>query len=127
LGRPPKPIELKRRLGNPGQRRLPDVRHTIALDPLNQGEFMASEEPVSALLRRVDAPWLTYADEPALQLLRDAVDDYERLRASEGADFRDVIAARGQILDLLDLLGLTPTGRARLAVAEIKRLKEAER
>lgn len=32
-GRPPKPIEQKRRTGNPGKRQLPSRRETVALEP----------------------------------------------------------------------------------------------
>jgi P27 family predicted phage terminase small subunit len=33
MGRPPKPVEIKRRLGNPGKRRLPELSETVALPP----------------------------------------------------------------------------------------------
>ena len=33
-GRPPKPIEVKRKLGNPGQRRLPDQGEIQMFDPV---------------------------------------------------------------------------------------------
>lgn len=124
MGRRPKPLEVKRLLGNPGKRRLPSVRTTIPVAELSRNGFIASQEPASALLsvlRVQGVTWLSHVDAPLLRLLSDALEDYEQLRGDPDADVRNVIAARGQVLELLDVLGLTPTGRARLTVAEIKR------
>ena len=35
MSNPPKPIEVKRKLGNPGQRALPDSSETILIEPIS--------------------------------------------------------------------------------------------
>lgn len=135
---PPRPIEAKRRTGNPGKRRLPDPSTVIALpaadgipDPLR---------PLQVEGRRMwdriwsrGAVWLSPAsDAEVVQMLAEAMDERVTLRdrvMSGDHDWRDRIALRqldDQIKSLLSSLGFTPTDRAKLGVAEVKQMSKLD-
>lgn len=135
---PPRPIEAKRRTGNPGKRRLPDPSTVIALpaadgipDPLR---------PLQVEGRRMwdriwsrGAVWLSPAsDAEVVQMLAEAMDERVTLRdrvMSGENDWRDRIALRqldDQIKSLLSSLGFTPTDRAKLGVAEVKQMSKLD-
>lgn len=135
---PPRPIEAKRRTGNPGKRRLPDPSTVIALpaadgipDPLR---------PLQVEGRRMwdriwsrGAVWLSPAsDAEVVQMLAEAMDERVTLRdrvMSGENDWRDRIALRqldDQIKALLSSLGFTPTDRAKLGVAEVKQMSKLD-
>lgn len=63
--------------------------------------------------------WLAETDAPSVLLLRDAVEDYARLRSIEGMPPKEVREARTQVMALLSQLGFDPTSRARLGLAEV--------
>ena len=63
--------------------------------------------------------WLATTDGPAVALLRDAVEDYARLRSIDGMPPKEVRDARTQVMALLSQLGFDPTARARLGLAEV--------
>ena len=92
-GRPPKPLELKRRLGNPGKRPLPKQSQTVALEPARgtppvpldlsdhaRGIWqMIWESPAQAWLSpQLDAPMRV---KTVCQLLGDIHDLREQIRA----------------------------------------------
>jgi hypothetical protein len=133
---PPKPIEQKRLLGNPGKRAMPDDEGTIALfsgrrEPLfplgeagqklwdsvfNDGELWISP--------RTDAAWL--------QVVCELLDRREVLKQEWMADPADrklnmsLLETEKLLQTGLGLLGFTPTDRSRLGVAEVKAKSKLE-
>ena len=137
-GRPPKPNEQKRRLGNPGKRALPalasvtPLRAAVEPAPEHLGpEGRALWETVSRA-----AVWLAPSDLPTLTLLCELAD--------RRADFVQRLDASGPVLinpsgrmvanplvgmlstlekrmsEIMSSLGLTPTDRSRMGVAEVR-------
>lgn len=129
---PPKPNEVKRRIGNPGRRKLPD-RNKVT--PLR----MASSEPEPlrplgdegrALWSRLwssGAAWISPAtDIEIVQILCEAMDERSQLREivlSGAGEWRDRVALRNietEIKSMLSMLAFTPTDRTRLGVGEVR-------
>lgn len=141
VGRPPKPAELKRKLGNPGKRDLPALADVAPVEPLS---VAVSAVPVhlgpegQQLWRSVvdGAVWLAESDKPTLLLVCEKQDrraEFVRLLAdSEPVLFTDKMYAYAnplvgmlstietEIARLLGALGLTPADRTRMGVAEVK-------
>src|SRR3990167_5053042 len=110
-GRPSKPVEQKRRLGNPGKRPLPKglmVMPPVALEVLAEGPI------IQALVDAGAAPWIGATDAPTVRLAQRLWDDMERLRAALDVEFttggfnayRDVVK---ELRACLSLLGLSPS------------------
>ncbi|NDD13661.1 MAG: phage terminase small subunit P27 family [Betaproteobacteria bacterium] len=129
VGRPPKPTEQKRRLGNPGKRKLPSAEVAIV------GQIGAPEpvRPLGqvglAFWQRVWAvgfAWISpQTDIELLQMVCEQIDERQalRVRVLRDGDWRDRTALRAldaQVLDCLSLLGFTPVDRARLGFVEVK-------
>jgi hypothetical protein len=126
---PAKPIELKRALGNPGQRRLPDSDSMPAVE----GGFV---EPLRDLgdagLRLWQeafkyAPWIARTDVSLLQITCEQVDRRERMRemlADATPDdwhmFKQLNDTETLIVNNLGKLGFSPDARSRLGLAEVK-------
>jgi hypothetical protein len=138
-GRRPKPIEQKRRTGNPGGRPIPERSALVQLP----GVGATPPEPLRplgtpgrALWDRVwsaAAPWVSpVTDIELLQVLCEQVDERAALRVkvlSEG-NWRDRSQLRAldqQVVTALSLLGLTPTDRTRLGIAEVQAQSTLER
>ena len=135
---PPKPNEVKRRLGNPGKRPLPDQGKVTALK-MAQGE-PAPLRPLGvegqALWSRVwssGASWIAATtDIELVQLLCESMDERQQLREvvmAGGADWRDRVALRnleGEIKSILSILAFTPTDRTRLGVGEVRQESKLE-
>lgn len=139
-GRPTKPVEQKRRLGNPGGRPLPEPVTTVEA-------FVQIPPPPDRLQDRGRAAWETVwrhaiawiapTDVPFIELLCDALDERDRLRdtvTTQGMVFMtdkgylgvhpaqtELRKLDAQITSWLALLGLTPADRSRLGFAEVKR------
>jgi hypothetical protein len=131
-GRPSKPVEQKRLLGNPGKRALPNQNEIILL-----GQIVETPEPTRPLLKYgqelwdriwgMGAGWVS--EETDLELLMmtcEMIDERWNLRVKvmRSDDHRMRRGLREldrQIVSNLSLLGFTPSDRARLGVAEIKR------
>ena len=135
---PPKPTEQKRRLGNPGKRRLPSLA-TVTTIPAAVG----IPEPLRPLgnegKRMWDRIWSSSAagwiapgtDVELVQMACEAMDERVALRVAvlRGSDWRDRVALRSVESDLrsmLSALGLTPTDRTRMGVAEVKKQSKLE-
>jgi len=129
---PPKPNEVKRKLGNPGKRALPDQGKLIALP-------MATEPPTPPrplgpeglkLWNRIwqqGRTWITpSSDLEMVTLLCESMDERSQLRLivlRGSADWRDRVALRSldsQLQTMLSLLGMSPTDRTKLGVAEVQ-------
>ena len=128
---PPKPNERKRKIGNPGRRPLPDLKNVITLP-------MATETPEPPrplgqegikLWNRIwdsGRTWISpTSDIELVTILCESMDERTLLRLTvlRGTDWRDRVALRtleGQLVSILSALGLNPTDRSRLGVAEVK-------
>lgn len=130
-GRPPKPVEQKRLLGNPGRRPLPD-ENTVQLIPA----VTETPEPERPLLQpgralwnkvwEMGVNWISPSSDLELLLMTcEMVDERWNLRAKvmrdgDAKDRRGLRALETLIINNLSLLGFTPTDRSRLGVAEVK-------
>lgn len=135
---PPKPTEVKRRIGNPGNRPLPAVASVTALPAadgvpvplrplLNQGQRMWDR------IWSEGAIWLSpHTDIELVQMLAETMDEREGLRGyvlSGEAEWRDRVALRSiddQIKSMLSALGFTPVDRTRMGVAEVRSMSKLE-
>ena len=134
-GRPSKPVEQKRMLGNPGKRALP--KNTLALP-------MATETPVPSrpLLKygqevwdkiwEAGVNWISPNTDIELLLMTcEMVDERWNLRIKV-MQTDDPRMRRGlreldrQIVSNLSLMGFTPSDRTRLGVAEVKAQSKLE-
>lgn len=133
-----KPTELKRVLGNPGRRKLPEQGKVIVLQQL------ASQPPTHlskvqkekwAELRRL-APWIAVTDEALLTSLVEKMARQKQLSkelkkanfllftdkgyAYANPLFSMLSTVETEIFKLLCQLGLTPVDRSKMGVAEVK-------
>jgi hypothetical protein len=130
-GRPSKPIEQKRLLGNPGKRALPKSSEVIVLE-----QSADIPEPPRPLLKYgqelwdrvwgMGANWVSQrTDVELLVMTCEMIDERWNLRVKVMQN-DDARMRRGlreldrQIVSNLSLLGFTPSDRARLGVAEVK-------
>ena len=136
-GRPSKPIEQKRLLGNPGKRALPDER-TIALIPM----ATSTPEPTRPLLRYGkelwDKVWDTginwispNTDTELLLMTCEMIDERWNLRVrvmtdNDPKDRRGLRELDRAIVSNLSLLGFSPSDRSRLGIAEVKKMSKLE-
>lgn len=131
LGRPPKPNEVKRRNGNPGQRKLPAPS---LVTPLPMADGVPDEppgllEPGQKLWHSIWTEGLTWisprSDRVAVEQVCYLIDDLsiarERFRATrDPADARMVNAFAQTLAGSMAALGFDPASRSRLGVAEVK-------
>jgi hypothetical protein len=136
-GRKPKPTEIKRSLGNPGKRKLPDVAEMVVLEPAE-----AIPNPPRALgksgselwdrIWSIGMSWVSpTSDIDLLMMVCEMIDERSALRLQVLRDKRpeDRRALRtldAQLMQGLSLLGFTPTDRSRLGIAEIKKRSKLE-
>lgn len=136
-GRPSKPIEVKRKLGNPGKRALPDSNVVQYLDGV-----ISVPEPARPLLQSgrefwdkvwgAGLGWISPTTDAELLLMTcELVDERFDLRVSVLAnnDWRERRALReidDRIIRNLSLMGFTPADRSKLGVAEVKAISKME-
>lgn len=136
-GRPPKPIEQKRLLGNPGKRALPD-ESDVVLIPQAEG----TPEPPRPLLKygqelwdrvwSMGATWISEkTDIELLMMTCEMIDERWNLRikvmqTDDSRLRRGLRELDRQIVSNLSLLGFTPSDRSRLGVAEVKARSKLE-
>lgn len=138
MANPPKPVERKRRTGNPGKRRLPDVK-TVAVLPAATSvpapirDLGATGAALWERLWSTGAVWLSpNTDVDLIQMVCESMDERQALREfvlSGEADWRDRVALRNldsQIHSFLSALGLTPVDRTKLGVAEVQRVSKLD-
>lgn len=144
-GRPPTPTERKRRLGNPGKRTLPDSSNVVALPPVADDAPSQLGPAGRAVWDLVidQCKWLAESDRPTLVMLCEKFDRRQdfmvRLEASEPVLYTEkgyaypnplvgmLSTLESELAKLLAALGLTPTDRTRLGVAEVKAQTNLER
>jgi hypothetical protein len=136
-GRPAKPTEIKRKLGNPGKRPLPDSSVVQYLEPI-----VSVPDPARPLLKYGREFWdkvwgsgLTWisanTDAELLLMTSELVDERWnlRVRVMQSNDWRERRALReldDRIIRNLSLLGFTPADRSKLGVAEVKAISKME-
>jgi len=136
-GRPPKPVEVKRKLGNPGGRKLPNQSEIQMFEPVS-----SLPEPSRPLLKYGrefwDKVWLNglqwisvNTDSELLLMTCELVDERWnlRVRVMQSNDWRERRALReldDRIIRNLSLMGFTPADRSRLGVAEVKAISKME-
>jgi hypothetical protein len=129
---------VKRKLGNPGKRAMPDLSTVTALpmakecpNPLRP--LLAEGQRLWDRVWRDGAVWLSpNTDIELVQLLAETMDEREGLRAyvmSGEGEWRDRVALRSvddQIKSMLSVLGFTPADRTRMGVAEVRAVSKLE-
>jgi hypothetical protein len=136
-GRPPKPTEVKRKLGNPGGRKLPNQDVIQMFEPA-----VSLPEPSRPLLKYGrefwDKVWLNglqwisvNTDSELLLMTCELVDERWnlRVRVMQSNDWRERRALReldDRIIRNLSLMGFTPADRSRLGVAEVRAISKME-
>jgi len=138
MSNPPKPTEVKRKLGNPGRRPLPDSKDIILLPAIEN-----IPQPVRPLFDAglelwnrtwsMGQLWISPRTDIELLLMTcEMLDERVRLRAfvwNNAEAWRERKALREldkNIVANLSLLGFTPTDRSRLGVAEVKARSKLE-
>lgn len=141
-GRPPIPIEIKRRRGrttetDSGGRPLPKSADVVAL-PMAEGVPLLPhgiESEGAELWKRIWQQGLTWispqsdmaAAIEACQVADDLAVARRRYRATSDPKDATALAAMGRRFDdALSVLGFNPTARSRLGVAEVKRASALE-
>ena len=137
-GPPRKPAELARKQGNPGKRKLPEIATVIPLKQVDDAPLHLSEAAQS-LWQDVKsrATWVAQTDESALLLVCEKFDRRAKwlaqLEASDVVLYTDkgyayanplvgmISTIENEIFKILGSLGLTPSDRTKLGVAEVKR------
>lgn len=116
-----KPVEEKRRLGNPGQRKLPEP---IASQPQLSAES-ATTSPLGAIeaIMSHASIWLGETDALAMALLYEMLQEREEIKklipAGE-ATRTQLRQLETQILALLRDLGLNPIARSKIGLSEVQ-------
>ena len=137
MGRPPKPIEQKRMLGNPGKRALPKEGEVQVLPASG-----AVPEPHRPLGDAGDAMWdriwgagiqwiSPQTDIELLLMTCESLDEREQLReivqaSGDPKDRRALRYLNAEITSNMSMLGFSPVDRARLGVAEVTRRSKLE-
>jgi P27 family predicted phage terminase small subunit len=138
MANPPKPNELKRKQGNPGKRPLAILASVRSLPQASaKAPAHLSQEQQELWTRlRETAFWISNTDQSNLQLLCEKLDRraefIAKLSSSDFVLYTDkgyayanpivgmLSTIENEITKLFSLLGLTPTDRTRLGVAEVK-------
>ena len=137
MGRPPKPVEQKRLTGNPGKRKLPDLKE-VALLPAAE----TIPEPSRPLLKygrevwdnvwALGVNWISPNTDIELLLMTcEMIDERWNLRVkvmqTDDAKMRRGLRELDRlIIGNLSLLGFTPADRTRLGWAEVKTQSKLE-
>jgi P27 family predicted phage terminase small subunit len=137
-GRPPKPTEQKRKLGNPGQRSLPDVKTAVALPvlPFSPPDDLGPDGVDFIRSVVASTPWLANTDRPTVELAARLVDECAEMARDIAESGRLHMTEKGypvinplvgalstsrkQLHSVLASLGYTPADRTRMGLAEVK-------
>mgnify|MGYP007071578131 CR=1 FL=1 len=139
------PVERKRALGNPGKRALPDSSRVVALAPVvDVVPDSLGVEGRRFWVSAVEAgrPWLAESDQHLLLLTAQAFDRRAFFLSQLAEQGWSIVTDKGypyknplvqaladlekQIGSWLSLLGLTPSDRSKLGVAEVKAQSKLE-
>jgi P27 family predicted phage terminase small subunit len=137
-GPPRKPNELKRLQGNPGNKKLPELATVVNLQPIASAPVHLSDVAQNLWNDiQARATWVAETDRSALQLLCEKFDRRSmllaKLEASDPVLYTDkgyayanplvgmISTIENEIFKILASLGLTPSDRSKLGVAEVKK------
>ena len=134
-GRPSKPTEQKRLLGNPGKRALPTASLEIAMVkeiPQPSRPLLKYGQELWEKVWGMGATWISVNTDSELLLMTcEMIDERWNLRVKV-MQTDDSRLRRGlreldrQIVSNLSLLGFTPADRSKLGVAEVKAVSKLE-
>ena len=128
VGNPPKPLEVRRKQGNPGKRAYPqlvEVGLVAQRVPRAPSTLKQSGKRTWKQLWTAGRIWLGPSDEPAVRLTCEQADEVTALRRMAGRvddpvkrlRFLRVLQESEKLLmQSLSSLGFTPTARARLGL-----------
>jgi hypothetical protein len=133
---PAKPIELKRKLGNPGKRAMPGEGELMTIE----GGFREPLRPLGSAgqqlwdeIYQVGGMWISpQSDTQLLQMVCELLDRREILREEFLADPTErkvnmsLLETEKLIQTSLSLLGFTPSDRSRLGLAQVKAKSKLE-
>lgn len=136
MGRPAKPLEQKRLLGNPGQRPLPDIKATLPLE----GGYVEPIRPLSSAgktlwdsIYKKGELWISSrTDVHFLQMVCEQHDRRAWIMERVESDpdnwrlFRQLHDLENMISANMGKLGLTPADRTKLGYAEVKARSKLE-
>ncbi len=128
-GRPSKPLEQKRALGNPGKRRLPSGAELAVVSPVERGPLELRAGEIFDLTLHEGVSWLGRTEAPALVLLREQLEERQGLRDAVLAgtgDRKQLRELEKQIWTAYAELGFTAASRSRLGLAEVKAASKLE-
>ena len=129
IGRPPKPVELKRALGNPGKRALPEPAYYLEASegiPEPSQDLQAAGRDMWDRVWTSGAGWLSPSIDSTLLLITcQQLDERAALReqvaiSQEPKDRRGLRELEKLITNNLSLLGFSPADRTRLGLAEVR-------
>ena len=130
MANPAKPLEVKRALGNPGRKKLPDVSATVSLRAGRVEPHQPLDWAGLLLWNRVfvaGLTWISPQSDVELLLLTCKQLDRQVVLERQFVEKPDDYHVHRQLLDLeaaivrnLSLLGLTVDARSKLGLAEIK-------
>lgn len=132
---PPKPIEQKRKLGNPGKRALPAEGELMTVEPGSREPLRPLGEAGAQLWAEVfeaGGLWVGRTDVQLVQMVCELLDRREVLREEFLADPTErkvnmsLLETEKLIQTSLSLLGFTPSDRSRLGLAEVKAKSKLE-
>jgi len=131
-GRPPKPTEQKRMLGNPGKRSLPAVGNLAAVPAIEIEPADLDPQATLEMVFGAGKAWLANTDSLACALLRESIEERASLRSivmqTQSKDARKALRELDrQIIGQLSLLGFDPAARSRLGLAEVKAQSHLEK
>jgi hypothetical protein len=133
---PPKPLEQKRLLGNPGNRPLPKEGELVVVpggrvDPIRPLDW-AGQMMWDSVFNKGELWISSRTDVQLLQLVCEQLDRKVRLESyimehpDEWHMFKQLNDLERMIASNLGLLGFTPADRTRLGLAEVKRQSKLE-
>lgn len=117
-GRPTVPTEIKRKRGTARPDRSPNLGNLAAVPAVDAELTDLSTSDALARVLEAGVVWIASTDAPKVALLRESLEDYDRVRSA--GDFKQAMALRKQIAGLMADLGFDPSARARLGLAEVK-------
>jgi hypothetical protein len=136
-GRPPKPTEQKRMIGNPGKRPLPNQGEMVLLPsaydiPEPHRPLLSAGRQLWDRIWGMGQTWLSpLTDIEILLMTCELLDERRNLRIqvlqnNRPDERKSLRELDRQLVANLSLLGFTPTDRSRLGVAEVKRASKLE-
>jgi P27 family predicted phage terminase small subunit len=140
-----KPNELKRKLGNPGKQKLPELATITLLHQVsNEAPLHLTPETQKLWINiREIATWIGNTDKSILTLLCEKIDrrsEYiAKLQSMDLVLYTDkgyaysnpvvgmISTIENEITKLFSLLGLTPSDRSKLGVAEVQAISAIDK